>query len=76
MDHIDFADEALNLTDYGIYDGVKVELERDSNREFSVVITMDFQKLDSTARTGLGISGSEDYTVNRNSFVKEGYTCK
>ena len=61
---------------YGIYDGVKVELERDSNREFSVVITMDFQKLDSTARTGLGISGSEDYTVNRNSFVKEGYTCK
>ncbi len=61
---------------YGKYDGVKVILERDSNTEFSIVITMDFQKLSTTDRAGLGISGSEDYTVNKNSFVREGYTCK
>ena len=61
---------------YGIYDGVKVTLKRDSNTEFSILIDMDFPKLSATDRTALGMSGSEDYTVNRNAFIREGYTCE
>ena len=50
---------------YGIY-----------NTEFSILIDMDFPKLSATDRTALGMSGSEDYTVNRNAFIREGYTCE
>ena len=61
---------------YGIYDGVKVTLNRESDLEFDIIIAMDFKKISASDKISLGMSGSEDYSVNRSSFIREGYTCE
>ena len=60
---------------YGKYEGVKVTLEKTSSTKFNVLITMDFKKISATDKKTLGMSGSEDYTVNKTSFINSGYTC-
>ena len=60
---------------YGKYEGVKVTLEKTSSTRFNFLITMDFSKISSADKKSLGMSGSEDYTVNKNSFISSGYTC-
>ena len=60
---------------YGVYDGVEVTLKKNSNLEFVIVISMDFAKISAADKVALGMSGSEDYSVNRSSFISNGYTC-
>ena len=61
---------------YGKYNGVTITVEKESSTEFSIVITMDFSKMTDTDKKAVGMSGSEDYTVNKTAFINQGYTCK
>ncbi len=61
---------------YGKYEGVKVELKTESDTEFSIIISLDFTVMSDADKKALGFAGSEDYTVNRTSFINSGYTCE
>lgn len=60
---------------YGVYDGVTVTLKRTSQTVFTIVIAIDFPNISATDKKALNLSGSEDYSVNRTSFINSGYTC-
>ena len=61
---------------YGNRNGVKVELEKESTTEFSIIITMDYPNVSSEDKVSLGFVGSEDFNVNKTSFKNAGYVCE
>ena len=61
---------------YGKYDGVTVSLRKVDNLHFTIVISMDFKNMTTQDKVAIGMSGSEDYTVNRTAFINQGYTCE
>lgn len=61
---------------YGKYDGVTVTLKKTDSLNFTIVISMDFQNMAAADKVAIGMSGSEDYTVNKTAFLNQGYTCE
>lgn len=61
---------------YGKYDGVTVSLKKVDDLHFTIIISMDFKNMSAQDKVAIGMSGSEDYTVNKTAFINQGYTCE
>ena len=61
---------------YGKYDNVTVTAKKQSDSEIKVDVDMDYKAMSESDRKAVGMSGSEDYDVNKQSLEKYGYTCE
>lgn len=55
---------------------VKVDILKKSDKEISIDILLDYKNMTDEEKSSSGFNGSEDYTINKTTLEKNGYTCE